>query len=170
MWYLLLSGSIVHLRIDMIFMLLSVLNRRGKPGWRGTLELSMPRVGQLRDWDLLGIGTLRRRRTLVCSRSIRLWRGRDRWFSKKKDVWVRRTPGLRVLRLGQSRMGDLLGGKKRVLVPVDHWFQLIFCCNFKRNDIDVQSVSWKDNLKSLIGSLFNCSTLWAFIKFLFSVH
>ena len=47
---------------------------------------------------------------------------------------MRRTPGLRVqmLRLCQSRDGDLSGGKKRVLVPVDHLFWAIFLFHKKK--------------------------------------
>ena len=38
-------------------------------------------------------------------------------------------------------MGDLLGGKKRVLVPVDHQFRVILLCNFPKKKKVMQSLS-----------------------------
>ena len=40
--------------------------------------------------------------------------------------------GRRVRRLGQSMDVDCLGGKKRVLVPFDHRFRVMFLCNFQK--------------------------------------
>ena len=34
--------------------------------------------------------------------------------------------------MGSPGMDDLLGGNKRVLVPLDHQFQVIFLCNFEK--------------------------------------
>ena len=40
---------------------------------------------------------------------------------------MRRIPGLTVLKFGQAReLGELLGGKKRVPLLVDHQFWVIF--------------------------------------------
>ena len=46
--------------------------------------------------------------------------------------WVTPWEELHVKGLGSPGMDDLLGGKKRVIVSVDHLFQVILLCNFKR--------------------------------------
>ena len=55
---------------------------------------------------------------------------------QKSNARVRRNLELRALKLGNAGMGDLLGGKKRVLVLVDHQFGVIFLCNFEKNLIN----------------------------------
>ena len=84
------------------------------------------------------------------------------WPSSAREE--HRTPELRVGCLGACSpgMGDLLGGKKRLFVPVDHRFRLIFLCNFKKNDL---ALSLRNNI------CFNQSFRQGKkIQFLFSVQ
>ena len=49
----------------------------------------------------------------------------QRWATSwEKGHWAEKAPGC--LGLGRPGMGDLLGGKKRILVPIDHLFHVIF--------------------------------------------
>ena len=48
-------------------------------------------------------------------------------------LWWRRALELACTGLASIRMGDLLGGKIRVFISVNHCFSVIFLCNFKKN-------------------------------------
>ena len=79
------------------------LRGRGAPGWRRIPHLSMPRLGWCREGDLLG-----------------------------RDIPRRKTQGLRLPRIGLFKDGDSSVEKKRILVPVDHQFQVIFPKCYKK--------------------------------------